>query len=127
MLNSPPCPPLDFPPFDLLGGDGEVYITTQGPAAPWEGRGEVKIWVGGGWIGPGGWPPEGGDEVGEENMGWGGIDDDGQVPSYAESAPTLPHKICMPTGFLCFFPIQKIALLGYKFGPEHKFTKVDPK
>lgn len=31
-----------------------------------------------------------------------------KVPSHAESALTLSHKIRMATGFLCFFPIQNI-------------------
>lgn len=66
-------------------------------------------------------------EVEGGNLGWNGVDDDDQVLSHAESVPTLPHKICMATGFLCFFPIQKVPPLAYKFGPEHIFTKFETK
>ena len=60
-------------------------------------------------------------------MGRGGIGDDGKVLSHAENALVLSHKICMATGFLCFFPIPKIPLLRVVFGYSHFLTKIDPK
>lgn len=60
-------------------------------------------------------------------MGRGGIGDDDKVLSHAENAPALSHKVCMATGFLCFFPIQKIPLLRVVFGRSHFFTKINPK
>lgn len=42
--------------------------------------------------------------------------DDDQVLSQTVRWIWVPHKVCMPTGFLCFFPIQKIPLWGDNFG-----------
>lgn len=66
-------------------------------------------------------------EVEGGKLGRGGIGDDDEVLSHAESVPTLSHKVCMATGFLCFFPIRKVPPLAYKFGPEHIFTKCKTK
>lgn len=53
-------------------------------------------------------------------------DDDDQVHRHAQNASWFPQRLCMGTGFLCFFPIQKIPLWDDKFGTFPVFTKIDP-